>query len=46
MSDRQTAAMLDKRLDEIPSQARRSAGQLDGAENADRRSLYFAGIIR
>ena len=46
MSDKQTAAMLDKRLDEIPSQARRSAGHLDGAENADRRSLAFAGIIR
>ena len=34
------------RLDKIPAQARRGFGHLDGAENADRRSLAFARIIR
>ena len=46
MSDKQTAAMLGKKLDENTAQARRSAGSIDGTENADRRSLAFAGIIR
>ena len=34
------------RLDEIPAQARSGSGDVHGAENADRRSLAFAGIIR
>lgn len=46
MSDKQIAAMLDKKLDKIPAQARRGFGHLDGAENADRRSIVFARIIR
>ena len=46
MSDKQTAAMLDKKLDENTAQARRGFGRLDAAENADRRSLALAGIIR
>ena len=46
MSDKQTAAMLDKKLDEVPAQARSGSGGVHGAENADRRSLAFAGIIR
>ena len=56
MSDKQTAAMLDKKLEKTrirlsrtggtKGAVRHDAGHLDRAENADRRSLAFARIIR
>ena len=45
MSDKQAAAMLDKKLDKISAQARSCTGHVYGTENAARRSLAFAGIV-
>ncbi len=45
MSDKQAAAMLDKKLGKIPAQDRCGTGNIDGVEHADRRALAFARII-
>ena len=43
MSDKQTAAMLGKKLAENTAQVRRGACHVHGAEKADLRSVAFAG---
>ena len=45
MSDKQAAAMLDKKLGKIPVQDRCGTGNIDGTENAARRALALARII-